>query len=51
MCNDCYRDGEKAERPADLYERLAMFLPCLVWLRTYSVKDYLVVSVAGYNTL
>lgn len=36
--------GSKAFREFTLFDWLALFLPCLKWLRTYKIKEYLVVS-------
>lgn len=36
--------GSKAFREYTLFDWFALFLPCLKWLRTYKIKEYLLVS-------
>lgn len=44
--------GKKSFRDRTVFDWFAAFLPCLTWLRTYKIKEYLVVcvEVAGNDT-
>lgn len=37
--------GKKSFRDRTVFDWFAAFLPCLTWLRTYKIKEYLVVCV------
>jgi hypothetical protein len=36
--------GKKSFRERSLFDWCAALLPCLTWLRTYKIKEFLVVS-------